>query len=913
MLIDELYHSGRSKRDGAPVGSGRYPLGSGDDPFQHERDFMDRVNNLKREGYSEVERAKLLGFKNTDELRKEVSLASGRVLEANRCRARELYLNGMSKSAIGREMGVGESTVRGWLQETTNRKQAILDSTVDVLKKNLDDMRYVDISKGVAESMGITETRLKTAVAAMKKEGYEEYTIYIPQAGGGNNYTPTKVLALPGVERDEINHNKEKIGVINARFDNPNGVNELGLKDIKAFPSDRLQIVYGDKGGDEKDGVIELRRGAEGLDMGKSMYAQVRISVDGTHYLKGMAIYSDDLPDGVDIRFNTNKKSGTPMTDVLKPMKMDDPNPFGASIKTGGQRGYLNIVNEEGDWSKWSKTLASQMLSKQPVALAKRQLDLAAAERKAEFDEIKSLTNPTVRKYMLEEFAESCDTAARNLKAAAMPQQASHVILPVNSLKPNEIYAPNYKNGEKVVLIRYPHGGIFEIPELRVNNNNPEAKRIFENAQTGLKAPDAVGIHYSVAAKLSGADFDGDTVLVIPNRNNAIRTKATLPGLRNFDPHGQYPYYKGMKVISKKHMAKEMGCVSNLITDMTIKNASDEELARAVRYSMVVIDSYKHKLNYRQARIDNNIDELERLYQRKDIPTPGGKEYGGASTLISRAKSEERVPERKQGRSGWRTDPETGAKVYLETGRHYEKMRKNKVTGEWESTGKTIFYETKSTKMDEAKDARTLSSGTPIEETYARYANQMKAMANAARKEAYFTEETPYSAAAYAKYKEEADSIKRQVQETKSKLPLERKAQAMASRVIRDRIEDEANGLPYREAVKVLETERVKKIRAQAIAGARAQIGSKRPTIDFTDREWEAIQAGAVSKTTFKEALRYADQDKLKERAMPRQKQTMSASKKALAKAKLTSGYTQKEVAEALGVSLSTIQKIAME
>lgn len=31
-----LMHSGRSKRDGAKVGSGRYPLGSGDRPHQHD-------------------------------------------------------------------------------------------------------------------------------------------------------------------------------------------------------------------------------------------------------------------------------------------------------------------------------------------------------------------------------------------------------------------------------------------------------------------------------------------------------------------------------------------------------------------------------------------------------------------------------------------------------------------------------------------------------------------------------------------------------------------------------------------------------------------------------------------------------------------------------------------------------------
>ena len=64
--------------------------------------------------------------------------------------------------------------------------------------------------------------------------------------------------------------------------------------------------------GIEKDGVIELRRGVEDLDLNGNRYAQVRILVDGTHYLKGMAVYSDDMPDGVDVVFNTNKKKGTP-------------------------------------------------------------------------------------------------------------------------------------------------------------------------------------------------------------------------------------------------------------------------------------------------------------------------------------------------------------------------------------------------------------------------------------------------------------------------------------------------------------------------------------------------------------------------------------------------------------------------
>ena len=62
----------------------------------------------------------------------------------------------------------------------------------------------------------------------------------------------------------------------------------------------------------DKDGVIEIRSGVDDLSLGDSHYAQVRILVDGNTYLKGMAVYSDDLPDGVDVMFNTNKKKRHP-------------------------------------------------------------------------------------------------------------------------------------------------------------------------------------------------------------------------------------------------------------------------------------------------------------------------------------------------------------------------------------------------------------------------------------------------------------------------------------------------------------------------------------------------------------------------------------------------------------------------
>src|SRR5438874_783466 len=97
------------------------------------------------------------------------------------------------------------------------------------------------------------------------------------------------------------------------------------------------------------------------------------------------------------------------------------------------------------------------------------------------------------------------------VRQIAVPGQGTHIILPIDTLNEGELYAPNFRNGERVVLIRHPHGGKYEIPELTVNNNHPESKRLLGDAK------DAIGIHHKVAEKLSGADFDADTVLVIPN------------------------------------------------------------------------------------------------------------------------------------------------------------------------------------------------------------------------------------------------------------------------------------------------------------------------------------------------------------------------------------------------------------
>lgn len=218
--------------------------------------------------------------------------------------------------------------------------------------------------------------------------------------------------------------------------------------------------------------------------------------------------------------------------------------------------------------------------------------------------------------------------------------------------------------------------------------------------------------------------------MVIPCNSSNSRVKITstpqLKGLEGFDPKmaygtvkkgGDYYNESGQKIKIMNNTQTEMGKISNLITDMTLKGATQDELARAVRHSMVVIDAEKHKLDYKKSEQDNGITALKKKYQAHE----NDDGYGGAATLISRAKSETSVLKRKGSPI---IDKETGEQSWKTVREEY--VDKN---------GRTQVRTQKSTKMAETRDARTLSSGTPQEEAYADYANTMKALANQARKE----------------------------------------------------------------------------------------------------------------------------------------------------------------------------------
>ena len=659
-----------------------------------------------------------------------------------------------------------------------------------------------------------------------------------------------------------------------------------------------------------------------------------------------MAVYSDDLPPGIDIRVNSNKKKGTPLTSddpdakqVLKPIKDDPENPFGANIKDDSkliraQRHYidengneqqsaLNIVSEEGTWYDWNRTLASQFLSKQAPELAKQQLKITRDIANDEYREIMSCENPTVKAKMLEDFAGRCDHDAVHLAAAALPRQSTRVILPLPDAKDNEIYAPGYEDGEQVALVRYPHGSISEIPILTVNNKNPKAREMIG------EAIDAVGIPHSAAERLSGADFDGDTVLVLPTKNARILNKPQFDALKDFDDKAAYPEYPGMHRMTHQEHGTEMGKVSNLITDMTIQGASDDEICRALKHSMVVVDAEKHHLDYKRSERENGIAELKVKYQ--------GSARAGATTFLSKSTSPYRVGERKEKAPSKMTPEElerwkNGEIVYEYNNRTRPKSQFSKrlMTPEeremWDSKDpekvaqvKRNFYQdgrvtykntlvTNEVKKGAEFDPYSLvSTGkrettTRIERIYADHAADLKELARKARKEARATIDISYDPEMNKKYKTEVQMLNEKLSIARKNAPLERQAQLIAN----------AKWATIRYNNPDMDEEHQSKERARLLDSARKSIGAKKLIIGsadnpLTQREWDAIQAGAISKTKLKAILDNSDMSVVKQYAIPRTRNGISPAKLSRAKMMLDRGYSRTDVCNMLEISESTL------
>jgi DNA-binding CsgD family transcriptional regulator len=886
--------------------SGRYPWGSGDNPYQHSGDFLSRVEELKKKGLSEKEILETINDSLPDEYKmgltefrtaRQKAGHDRKALEYDQIRA--LKDDGLGWKEIGDKLGMSESSVRSKYNNAIGEKASQAEKIAATLKEEVDKKGMIDISEGANQVLGVSESKLDEAAYILEAEyGYQRYGVGIRQPTNVRQQTNITVLAKPEFDQKYAYQHQDQIDSLGDYHSDDGGETFTKLQRPSSLDSSRVAIRYGDEGGLDKDGVMEIRRGVPDLDLGKSHYAQVRILVDGDHYLKGMAVYSDDLPDGVDVMFNTNKPSGTPKMKVLKEAKADPDNPFGAAIKANGQSMYIgedgkehlspiNKLKEEGDWDTMSRNVSSQFLSKQPKKLIENQLNLTVADYKAQYDEIMRYDNPTVKKKLLNDFADTVEGTSMTLKASAFPGQSTKVILPINKIKETEAYCPTYENGTRLALIRYPHAGTFEIPIVTVNNKNVSGKRNLGAIQ------DAIGINAKVAERLSGADFDGDTVMAIPVTDKVnIKSTRALKALEEFDPKTAYAVPEGnpnnVRLMKKEEKQREMGVISNLITDMTLRGADEDELARAVKHSMVVIDAEKHKLDYKRSERENGIPELKQKWQIR-VDEEGATHYGGASTLLSRRKQTVRVPER---RGSVRVDKETGEYIYKESGRTFTDPK----------TGKERKAEDTVSLISETKDARTLSSGTIQENLYADFSNKLKAMANQARKEAVNMKGIQRNPEAAKTYAPEVASLKEKYNNMVANKPKERKAMLIANANIKAKIQEQ--GLDP-----TIDKKEIKKISSVEMQRARDSVGAsgRKSKITFTDREWEAVQAGAISDNMLTKFLNSSDSDEIVKRAMPKNVAVMTSAKMSKANAMLRSGYSYAEIAKACGVPESTV------
>ncbi len=886
MFNDEIFHIGTET-------SGRYPKGSGGDPYQHlSSNIYDRIEALKRSGFKggATEMARALGY-STTEFRAEKSIARAEIMNANINRATELSRQGLTPMSIAREMGAPESSVRGWLASETKKQKIDVNQTVSALESMVAKNKYIDVGAGSEIYMGISATKLKNAVTLLttgEDPQYIQSKIYIQQAGGGDQNTTVKVLAPKGTTIKELYENSDMITYPTMQR-NEDGTYTNKHKPIKTS-LDKVAIRYAEDGGTDRDGLILVREGAEGLDLGKSTYAQVRIATGDKYYLKGMCMRDVDglIPPGHDMLFFTNKtKEKAPnKEDVLK--KMDQPDAedptlaFGSSVVR--QKGALNIVNEEGDWYSWSNKFSTQMLAKQSPQLVKEQLELTLKKKQQEYDEVANLTNPEIKRKLLLGLADDLDSSSVHMKTASIPKTAQHVLLPFTDVKDNEIYAPKYNNGDVGSLVRHPHGGTFEIPTLVVNNNIKGPKKSLGNAV------DAVGISAKTAAKLSGADFDGDTALVIPNNTGKIKSTATLKSLQDFDtksysiPQDENGNYT-KKLISKGHCQKLMGVNTNLLTDMTFIGPSivpkaelDADIEKVVRHTMVTIDSYKHKLDYRQSEIDNNIKAIKAKYQ-------GGK----VATLLTRAGSPVYIDARRPGGVGtsYIINKKTGEKEWVAAP---EKFDKNGVPIKRHQEVKQLAI---------TKDARTLISdaNTKTEQLYADYSNTLKKMANDARLEYLATPDYKFNAEARNNYQSEIESLKIKLVTARANSPRERQAQIATAAVMKE----------VRLNNPDMDKKELSKMTSRTLTYKRAEVGAAKEYIDVTPKEWAAIQAGAITKNTLKAIVDNIKDEKLKSLATPKLGLGLNSMQMTRASALLKKGVSLSEIADDLGVSVKTI------
>ena len=132
---------------GTPRHSGRYPWGSGKNP-QRNKNFLTRVEELKKQGLSDTEIARAFDLSTTNYRARYKIARSEEKMEDMRkyVRMRE---SGMSIAAIAKETGAPESTIRSYLDPVKASKVDKTTYIANHLADLLVEKPYLDVGEGV--------------------------------------------------------------------------------------------------------------------------------------------------------------------------------------------------------------------------------------------------------------------------------------------------------------------------------------------------------------------------------------------------------------------------------------------------------------------------------------------------------------------------------------------------------------------------------------------------------------------------------------------------------------------------------------------------------------------------------------------------------------------------------------------
>ena len=135
--------------------------------------------------------------------------------------------------------------------------------------------------------------------------------------------------------------------------------------------------------------------------------------------------------------------------------------------------------------------------------------------------------------------------------------------------------------------------------------------------------------------------------------------------------------------------------------------------------------------------------------------------------------------------------------------------------------------------------------------------------------------------------------------------PLERKAQTLVGDIMKAKKADNPG----------MDSDTEKKEKSKALIYARNAVGADKTaaSVKITDSEWKAILSGAVSSNVLREIFDNTDLDRLKQLATPKSEIGLSAAQIARIHAYANGKHTIAEIADALGISASTVEKYIKE